>query len=71
MPASLAFWMKTGPFSKEPATMMVAPVSERDLANARRKAATRAGLSMGRVTVLAMVNIFAPSVLAAVSYIVS
>ena len=48
--------MNTGPFSKDPAAITVAPVSERDLAKARRKDAISAGLSNGKVTVLTAVK---------------
>ncbi len=48
----LRVWRKTGPFIKTaPATIKVAPVSERDLANARENAAINDGFMMGKVTV--------------------
>ena len=59
---------KTGPFRKVPATMKVAPVSERDLANASENAAINEGFIMGKVTVLEAVNGGAPRVLDARSY---
>jgi hypothetical protein len=59
--------MNTGPFSKVPATITVAPVSDRDRANAKRNAATREGFNNGNETVLAAVNVVAPRVRAAVS----
>ncbi len=62
------FCMKTGPFSKIPATMNVAPVSDSDLENARMKAAISDGFMIGKVTVFAAVNGGAPSVLDAFSY---
>jgi hypothetical protein len=66
-PAALAFRMNTGPFSKTPATITVAPVSDRERANANRNPATKAGLSKGSETVRTAVNVDAPSVRAAVS----
>jgi hypothetical protein len=66
-PASLAFRMNTGPFSKTPATITVAPVSDRDRANARRNPATKAGFSKGSETVRTAVKVDAPRVRAAVS----
>ncbi len=62
------FCMNTGPFSKAPATMNVAPVSESDLANERMNAAISEGLSIGDVTVRNAMNGTAPSVLDACSY---
>jgi len=62
------FCMKTGPFSKNPATMNVAPVSDIDLANARMKLAISDGFMMEKVTVLDAVNGGAPRVRAAFSY---
>jgi hypothetical protein len=64
----LKVWSKTGPFKKAPATIKVAPVSERDLANASENAAINEGLIMGNVTVLEAVNGGAPRVLEARSY---
>ena len=61
----LMFWRKTGPFSKAPATINVAPVSERDLANARMKAAISEGFSIGDVTVRNATKGTAPNVLEA------
>ena len=63
-----AWAMKTGPFSKIPATIKVAPVSEIDLAKARMKDATRLGFKIERVTVLSAVKGGAPKVLDASSY---
>lgn len=54
--------MNTGPFSKVPATIRVAPVSEIDLAKARMNEDTRLGLRIDRVTVRSAVNADAPSV---------
>ncbi len=60
--------MKIGPFSKAPATIRVAPVSETDRANASMKEVIKAVFSMGSVTVLSAVSGAAPNVLAASSY---
>jgi hypothetical protein len=61
--------MKTGPFwKKSPATMKVAPVSERERANANENAAINEGLMIGKVTVLEAVNGGAPRVRDACSY---
>jgi hypothetical protein len=49
--------------------MRVAPVSDKDLENARRKDATCPDFRIGSVTVLAVVKGEAPSVLAAMSYV--
>jgi len=54
--------MKTGPFSNTPATINVAPVSERDLANDNTKAAINDGLMIGDVTVRKATNGTAPNV---------
>ena len=62
------FWMKTGPFSKSPATIIVAPVSESDLENASMNAAIKEGFRIGNVIVLDAVNGGAPRVLDACSY---
>jgi len=60
--------IKIGPFSKAPATIRVAPVSEIDRAKANVKEAIRDGFKMGSVTVLSAVKGGAPRVLAASSY---
>jgi hypothetical protein len=65
-----ALLMKTGPFSKPlktpfskvPATIRVAPVSEIDLANAKINEDTRLGLRIERVTVRSAVKGDAPNV---------
>src|SRR3990170_8119165 len=61
------FWRKTGPFSKAPATMKVAPVSDKDLANERTNAAISEGLMIGDVTVRKATKGTAPNVLDALS----
>jgi len=65
--SSRAWEMKTGPFSKTPATIKVAPVSEIDLAKAKMKDDTRLGFKIESVTVLSAVNACAPKVLDASS----
>jgi hypothetical protein len=57
-----ALLMNTGPFSKVPATIRVAPVSEIDLAKARINEDTRLGLRIDKVTVRSAVKGDAPSV---------
>ncbi len=64
----LTFWRKTGPFSKAPATMNVAPVSERDRAKERTNAAIIEGFIIGDVTVRNATKGTAPKVLEARSY---
>ena len=53
---------------KAPATINVAPVSERDRAKASENAAIKEGFMIGKVTVLAAVNGGAPRVRDARSY---
>ena len=57
-----ALLMNTGPFSKVPATIKVAPVSEIDLAKARINDDTRLGFRIDNVTVRSAVNGDAPNV---------
>jgi len=59
---------KTGPLTKAPATMNVAPVSESDRAKASKNAAIKEGFIIGKVTVLEAVKGGAPRVLDARSY---
>jgi hypothetical protein len=66
-PAAPAFRMNTGPFSKTPATITVAPVSDKERANANRNPATKDGFSKGSETVRRAVKVDAPRVRAAVS----
>jgi hypothetical protein len=66
-PALFATLMNIGPFSNVPATMKVAPVSDKDLANERTKAAISEGLIIGDVTVRKATNGTAPKVLEALS----
>jgi hypothetical protein len=66
-PKPRALLMNTVPFSNAPATTIVAPVSESERANAKRKAARIPDLRIGIVTVRAAVKAEAPSVRAASS----
>ena len=66
-PESRALLMNTVPFSNAPATTIVAPVSESERANAKRKAARIPDLRIGIVTVRTAVKAEAPSVRAASS----
>ena len=66
-PPVRALEIKTGPFSKVPATIKVAPVSEIDLAKASTKDDTMLGFKIERVTVRSAVNGGAPKVLDASS----
>jgi len=66
-PKLRALLMNTVPFSNAPATTIVAPVSDSERAKANRKAASKPGLRMGKVTVRTAVKDDAPSVRAATS----
>ena len=68
-PASpMWFLINIGPWTNTPATIIVAPVSERDLAKAKVKEAINECFRIGNVTVLSAVSGAAPKVLAACSY---
>ena len=63
--------MNTGPLLKSPATIAVAPVSEKLRHKAKRKTEIMWGFKIGSVTFLTAVRGGPPRVLAAVSYTLS